>query len=436
MFTTIQDTHHLAKAQSTFEQLIVDAATRSDTIKVGYQGGGSEVTAHYVPDHGFWVAFKDARNRYWNALGLGDPFDGDRTIIAEINPPKSGLNLRVSGVFVQDAKGRVYLAHRGGIGGGRKGIGKKAFLDWYPEKLESTYDGEHYSDIIIIGSLDDKTVVGNLAEFTRYVAAFKDEVVASQPGRSTAQAQKPKIKKPRISRKAQVQRTKHLARFYRILETLEKRNGGSRALANCSGLMEWPARGVYFFMEDGEFRSDSGNGRRVVRVGTHALKAGAVTTLWSRLSQHRGSAKTGGGNHRGSIFRLIVGTALRAESGFEVGSWGEGSSAPAEVRDGEMEMECKVSEIIGRMPFIWIPIEDKPGPDSERGYIERNSISLLSNYGKSPLDLPSANWLGNHCDRERVRSSGLWNSNHVDELYDPAFLDRLAKLVIKLGRSE
>jgi hypothetical protein len=48
----------------------------------------------------------------------------------------------------------------------------------------------------------------------------------------------------------------------------------------------------------------------IVRVGTHALETGSQTTLWKRLSQHRGQARSGSGNHRGSIFRLIVGTAL------------------------------------------------------------------------------------------------------------------------------
>jgi hypothetical protein len=52
--------------------------------------------------------------------------------------------------------------------------------------------------------------------------------------------------------------------------------------------MKWPARGVYFFREAGESRSDTGEGLRVVRVGTHALKAGGSTTLWSPLSTHRG----------------------------------------------------------------------------------------------------------------------------------------------------
>jgi hypothetical protein len=52
---------------------------------------------------------------------------------------------------------------------------------------------------------------------------------------------------------------------------------------------------VYFFMEEGETRSDSGIGARIVRVGTHALKEGSGTKLWTRLSQHRGQEKSGGG---------------------------------------------------------------------------------------------------------------------------------------------
>ncbi len=74
-----------------------------------------------------------------------------------------------------------------------------------------------------------------------------------------------------------------------------------------------------------EMRSDHGSGLRVVRVGTHAVTTTSRTTLWNRLSQHRGVAKTGGGNHRGSIFRLIVGTALKRRDGLNKPiSWGIG----------------------------------------------------------------------------------------------------------------
>jgi len=81
------------------------------------------------------------------------------------------------------------------------------------------------------------------------------------------------------------------------------------------------------------------------------------------------------------------------------------------------------------MPFLHLNVDDAPGPDSLRGYIERNSIALLSNYQKPPLDPPSAEWRGYRCDRERVRLSGLWNQNHVNEPYDPVFLQTLEALI-------
>ena len=223
-------------------------------------------------------------------------------------------------------------------------------------------------------------------------------------------------------------RIEHLQRFYGCLENLEKRIGGSRTLSACSSRMAWPERGVYFFMEPGESRSDSGRGLRIVRIGTHALKPGAKSTLWQRLAQHRGTT-VGGGNHRTSIFRLVVGTALLSHEGFVCPSWG-GERVPSGERDeaSERDVEQAVSAVIGRMPFLWLAVSDEAGPNSLRGYIERNAISLLSNRRGEPLDPPSPNWLGHHCNRPKVRTSGLWNSKHVDEPYDPAFLDVMEHL--------
>ena len=200
-------------------------------------------------------------------------------------------------------------------------------------------------------------------------------------------------------------------------------------MAQCPGRLDWPRRGVYFFMESGEDRSDSGHGPRIVRVGTHALKAGSSTKIWTRLAQHRGRSSTGHGNHRTSIFRLIVGASLGAREQQSISTWGVGNSAPAEVVAQEVPREIEVSGIIGCMPFLWLAIDDEPGPESLRRYIERNAIGLLSNYGKQALDAPSSTWLGRSCDRERVRLSGLWNSNHFDEPHEPAFLDQLERLI-------
>lgn len=218
-----------------------------------------------------------------------------------------------------------------------------------------------------------------------------------------------------------------LQRFYEILAALERKVKGARTLARCTGYMNWPCRGVYFFREAGEERSDTGDGPRIVRVGTHALKAGSGSTLWTRLRQHRGAVSHGGGNHGSSIFRFLVGKSLIERDGFTCPSWGWVSSD--KEAEAEAALERKVSVVIGQMPFLWLAIEDETGPDSLRGCIERNVIALLSNYDKPQLDPPSCGWLGSHCDRERVRNSGLWNSNHVKERYQPKFLEELESAV-------
>ncbi len=223
-------------------------------------------------------------------------------------------------------------------------------------------------------------------------------------------------------------RQSDLIRFYSILEDLERKLINKPILSNSSGRQNWPNRGVYFFFELDQMRSDSGSGLRVVRIGTHALRE-SKTTLWKRLSQHKGTVKNGGGNHRGSIFRLLVGTAIINKQNFNFPTWGQGNTASKEIRENELILEKLVSNTIGNMPFLYLSINDEPGAGSLRGYIERNSIALLSNYNKTSIDQASDEWLGHKCIREKVKKSGLWNQNHVNENYDPNFLDTFEQLV-------
>ena len=218
-------------------------------------------------------------------------------------------------------------------------------------------------------------------------------------------------------------RTHDLSRFYDLLAKFGEKTGGPLRLSDCSARMDWSKRGVYFFQEPNEVRSNTGTGLRIVRVGTHALMAKSKTTLWKRLRQHRS------GKHRGSIFRLLVGAALKKRDGWVCRSWGQSGSIPREVRDSERPLEDAVSETLGNMSLLWLAVDDEPGPDSKRAYIERNAIALLSNYNKEPVDPASSGWLGWDSDRERVRRSSLWNNNHVDEQYDSAFLDTMESLI-------
>jgi hypothetical protein len=84
-----------------------------------------------------------------------------------------------------------------------------------------------------------------------------------------------------------------------------------------------------------------------------------------------------------------------------------------------------VSAYLRALPFLWLAVDDPPGRTSHRGVIERGAIGLLSRRANPLADPPSPSWLGLHAVGPEIRTSGLWNVNHVDEPYDPSFLEVL-----------
>ena len=219
-------------------------------------------------------------------------------------------------------------------------------------------------------------------------------------------------------------------RLYELLEQLEVYIGGSRRVGSLNGRMHWPDRGVCFFFDPGERRSGSGTGLRVVHVGTHAVSAGSKSTLWGRVHQHRGTLDPLGGNHRGSVFRKLVGEAMMARTPrVSSSTWGEKDKGSNTNTDSEKRLEALVSRRIGQMSIVFLPVKDAPGPDSHRAFIKRNTVALLSGYVEGWIDPPSPHWLGNHSSSERVRCSGLWNRNNVDDTVHPGFLGVLEDLV-------
>ena len=76
------------------------------------------------------------------------------------------------------------------------------------------------------------------------------------------------------------------------------------------------------------------------------------------------------------------------------------------------------------MPVLFRAVPDR----ADRELIECQTIALLSRR-RGGVDPPSPQWLGLSADREEVRTSALWNVHHVDEAYDPTFLDTLDRLV-------
>ena len=244
-----------------------------------------------------------------------------------------------------------------------------------------------------------------------------------------------------------------IKRLYELLDRLMCTQP-RRLLSECSGNNVPKSGGVYFFYEDGEYRSDSGNGYRIVRVGL-------TKNFRRRLREHKGN-KSGGGNHRNSVFRKLVGHTLLAKNKQKCNSWGVGRPKSRDIPPAEPPIEKSVTEILGQMWILRLPIENEATCDC----IERNVTALLSNYCRCPtdcqcptdcwcptncecpidcqcptdcrcptncecpIDPPSKSWLGHHCTPKKVRRSGLWSQKDVEDIYDPRFLCTLKKLIL------
>lgn len=164
--------------------------------------------------------------------------------------------------------------------------------------------------------------------------------------------------------------------------------------------------GLYFFYEEGETSSHASGGR-IVRVGNHPRKAGG---LHQRLLNHYRSGK---GAKNGSVFRRYLGGAIirRENPGSSCLQPGPGRGH-WETQDAHtcplcQPYESRVTELL-RAGFslrcVAIPEQ------SLRNELEKRLVATLS---ACPTCEASQDWLGRHCYSEKVRNSGLWNSNGV-----------------------
>lgn len=155
----------------------------------GYRGGTGGDKMYWFPDDGFWWAYQKpvegTGSRRWNAFGLTEPAGGmvSHNITCEINIPRSNGTWRVAGAFVEDDNGEVYVVHSGKIGGGREGIGMKAFAKHfaYPRQLVSAERNGAPKDVVMVSALDESELIQNLARFVKEVRRIKEIAISGKP---------------------------------------------------------------------------------------------------------------------------------------------------------------------------------------------------------------------------------------------------------------
>lgn len=168
---------------------------------LGWRGGGGEYDVIWREPDGFWAVLDDnpARNRYWCSYGAANPEKyKSLPIIVEINPTRVGRDRRHGGMFLRSADGSIFLAHDGRVAGGKKGVGKRAFLATLNlEAVASVASPSGAENAVVIGQVGSSNLPRQLRRYLDSVARFK----SGQPTSGVIQVGKPYGDHPEFSGK-------------------------------------------------------------------------------------------------------------------------------------------------------------------------------------------------------------------------------------------
>ena len=182
MLIMLEAENDISKAQQKLERSIRRDFPNKATKDIGYPGGTNFGAIVYTNGH-YWFWSGDANKkdesspRRLNWFGLfreGASLD----ISVEVNVPYKGRNGRVAGFFARDNEtGSIYLMHSGGVKGGKKGVGKSAFLAWSGERLVRVADSSGgFQDAIVVMPIEGRAAIRSAIRYIDTIARFKKAV--------------------------------------------------------------------------------------------------------------------------------------------------------------------------------------------------------------------------------------------------------------------
>lgn len=175
MLKVLEDEYAIKKSRQQFVKSFRPFIDEKIPVNLGHSGGTIKTKVLWSDSLGIWM-FHDtiSDSRYWHAFGSGKPSASANTpITCEINFPISGIDRRVGGALATDRLGRIFVVHRGKIGGGQKGIGKSLFEDHYRGVWTVMEDGPAETAVALAGVLNSPIFVRQIAQFVRKISRIK-----------------------------------------------------------------------------------------------------------------------------------------------------------------------------------------------------------------------------------------------------------------------
>lgn len=181
MLKVIDDEKLIRKYARLFARSFKPFADETIKVRLGHQGASFPAKVAWSERLGLWSFSQTASNvRYGNQFGMEKPQAASHLpITAEINFPWSGIDRKTGAAFARDAWGRVYVIHRGKIGGGKKGVGKSLFEENYRGLWTWMEDGDTLAQVAVIGALQSPRFALQAALFVRKIEKLKSAVSSS-----------------------------------------------------------------------------------------------------------------------------------------------------------------------------------------------------------------------------------------------------------------
>lgn len=182
MFIMLESRTDIAAAQNSLKSTLEAQSDKTVKRTIGYPGGHTpDQWLSAFGNQWFWSGKTSKQDpsarRSLNWFGFySDEAGVDITV--EINTVPEGLNNRIGGFFARHSEtGVVYLFHSARVGGGRKGVGKEAFLAWSAHEPQhvTTADGGSREGVLV-GPVSGKGASRSILRYVQSVADFKRAV--------------------------------------------------------------------------------------------------------------------------------------------------------------------------------------------------------------------------------------------------------------------
>ncbi|HOM07497.1 MAG TPA: hypothetical protein PK836_04130 [Syntrophales bacterium] len=178
MLKIITDRRLVARCRGRFLAGLRPFWDRRVPVCIGHPGGRFPARVHWSERLGLWMCHRRTEEgQIWTLLGTERPEEGAVvSITCELNVPAEGRDRRVGAAFGRDARGRVFLVHRGRLGGGQRGMGKKIFLERFRGVWTDLDEGDGVAEVAVVCCLGSRSLADQVSLFVHKVAAVKAEV--------------------------------------------------------------------------------------------------------------------------------------------------------------------------------------------------------------------------------------------------------------------